>query len=229
VTPAQVLPPGLSILLWKAVIPLATPYIAVEGPIGVGKTTLARAISEAFHFELIEEIVEGHPFLKAFYEDMERTSFQTEMFFLIDRFEQLENVARLLANGRPVVSDYHIAKNQLFAAQTLKKRHLEKFNAVFSLLTDDLPKPNIVIYLKARLDTLLERIQKRGRPEEAHLTVDYLKRIVRAYEEWVPRFAAENPSVQVLTIETDDWDIVGDAQTRENFLHKLNTLINEAF
>lgn len=206
---------------------MVVPFVAVEGPIGVGKTTLTRAIAETFHFERIEEVVEGNPFLKSFYEDIERTSFQTEMFFLMDRFEQLERVQKRLKSGQPIVSDYHIFKNKLFSAQTLKPEHKEKFNQVFHILTDDFIKPNIVIYLKAQLDTLLERVAKRGRPEETHLSVDYLKRIVEAYEDWMPQFTRENPEVKVLTIETDHINFAENENDLNGFLDHLNQLLKE--
>jgi deoxyguanosine kinase len=206
---------------------LAVPFIAIEGPIGVGKTTLTRAIAETFNFDRIEEVVEGNPFLKSFYEDIERTSFQTEMFFLVDRFEQLERVQNLLYNGQPIVSDYHIFKNKLFAAQTLKNEHKEKFNQVYHILTDEIIKPNIVIYLKARLETLLERISKRGRPEESHLSPEYLKQIVEAYELFMPQFIKEHPDVKVLTVETDTINFAENKNDLNRFLEHLNQLLKE--
>lgn len=206
---------------------MVLPFIAVEGPIGVGKTTLTRAIAETFHFERIEEVVEGNPFLKSFYEDIERTSFQTEMFFLMDRFEQLDRVQKVLNNGQPVVSDYHIFKNKLFAQQTLKPEHKEKFNQVYHILTDDFIKPNIVIYLKAQLDILLGRIAKRGRPEESHLTPEYLQRIVHAYDDWMPKFTKEHPDVKVITIETDRINFAESKKDLNAFLEQLQQLLKE--
>lgn len=206
---------------------MALPFIAVEGPIGVGKTTLTRAISETFNFERVEEVVEGNPFLKTFYEDIERTSFQTEMFFLMDRFEQLERVQQRIKNGQPIVSDYHIFKNKLFAEQTLKPEHKEKFNQIYHILTDDFLKPNIVIYLKARLDTLFQRITKRGRPEEDHLSANYLKQIVMAYEKWMPQFSKVHPDVKVITIETDTINFAENTNDLHTFLDRLHQILKE--
>ncbi|MGV3488561.1 MAG: deoxynucleoside kinase [Tuberibacillus sp.] len=206
---------------------MAVPFIAVEGPIGVGKTTLTRAIAETFHFVRLEEVVEGNPFLKAFYQDIERTAFQTEMFFLTDRFHQLERVQHLLNNGKPVVSDYHIFKNKLFANQTLKHEHKEKFNQIYDILTADFTKPNIVIYLKASMENLLKRIAKRGRPEEVYLTGEYLSRIVTAYEDWMPKFAELHKDTKVLTIETDSVNFAENEDDLHVFLDKLNHILKE--
>ena len=184
------------------------PYIAIEGPIGVGKTTLARAIARNFNFLCYEEVVEDHPFLKAFYENIEQTAFQTEMFFLTDRFQQLEHIKQHYDSGQPIVADYHVFKNKLFAKQTLKPHHYEKFSKVYEILTEGLPQPNMVIYLKASITVLLERINKRNRAAEEHLAIDYLVRLAKAYEEWMPAFTQSHPDVTVLTLETDHLNLV---------------------
>ncbi|GGE48049.1 deoxyguanosine kinase [Pullulanibacillus camelliae] len=179
------------------------PYVAIEGPIGVGKTTLARALASALNFKCYEEVVEGHPLLKAFYDNMEQTSFQTEMFFLTHRYEQLEAISRDLQAGQSIVADYHIFKNKLFAEQTLKKHHYNKFTQIYDILIKDLPSPNVLVYLKASLDELLFRIKKRNRAAEEHLSADYLKQLVQSYEQWIPAFKSQHPEVVVLEIETD--------------------------
>ncbi|MCY7526060.1 deoxynucleoside kinase, partial [Bacillus safensis] len=138
------------------------PFIAVEGPIGAGKTTLATMLAKEFQFPLVKEIVEENPFLDKFYEDMEQWSFQLEMFFLCNRFKQLESIEENYVNKQqPVVTDYHVYKNMIFAERTLSKKHMDKYRKIYHLLTDDLPKPNAMIYIKASLPTLLERIQMR--------------------------------------------------------------------
>ncbi|GGH80222.1 deoxynucleoside kinase [Pullulanibacillus pueri] len=202
---------------------ISTPYIAVEGPIGVGKTTLTRAIAQSFHYTCYEEVVEENPFLKAFYEDIEKASFQTEMFFLTHRFGQLEEIEQKHQAGLPIVSDYHIFKNKLFASQTLKPAHYKKFSAIYEILTSDLPKPNVLIYLEASLEELLKRIKRRNREQEEHLSVDYLKQLVASYEEWIPSFATKHPDVLLITIDTDHLNF---ADHPEDLQHTL-TMIKE--
>ncbi len=136
------------------------PFIAVEGPIGAGKTTLASMLSEKLSLSLVKEIVEENPFLDKFYDDKDEWSFQLEMFFLCNRYKQLEDTEKkYLHHHIPVVSDYHIYKNLIFAERTLEGKKLEKYRKIYHLLTEDLPKPNVIIYIKASLPTLLERIK----------------------------------------------------------------------
>lgn len=145
----------------------STPFITVEGPIGVGKTSLAKVIADHFQISLLKEIVDENPFLGKFYNDIDEWSFQTEMFFLCNRYKQLEDIEKnYLTNDQAVVADYHIFKNLIFAERTLKNEQYNKYLEIFNILTRDMPKPNMVIYLNASLDTLLSRIGKRGREFE---------------------------------------------------------------
>ncbi|MGP4082821.1 deoxynucleoside kinase [Pseudalkalibacillus sp. R45] len=186
-----------------------TPFIAVEGPIGVGKTSLAKAISEEFNYHLLKEIVEENPFLGKFYDDIEEWSFQTEMFFLCNRFKQLEDIEELyLKHEKPVVSDYHIFKNRIFAMRTLKEVHFQKYMQIFEIITKDMPAPNMVIYIKASLETLLKRISLRGRDIEKNISPDYLKQLSSDYEIFMYQFQKLHPEIPVLTIDGDKIDFV---------------------
>ncbi len=186
-----------------------TPFIAVEGPIGAGKTSLAQAISNHYRFHLLQEIVEEHPYLDKFYQDMREWSFQTEMFFLCNRFKQIEEMQRdYLALGKPVVSDYHIFKNLIFAGQTLSDKHYAKFRSIYRILTDDLPQPTVVIYLHSSLPTLLQRIKKRGRTMEEKIDPEYLVQLSADYELAMQQLTKSNPDLPVLRINGDDCDFV---------------------
>jgi deoxyguanosine kinase len=186
-----------------------TPFITVEGPIGVGKTTLSKAISEHFQFHLLREIVDENPFLGKFYENIEEWSFQTEMFFLCNRYKQLEDIeTKYLSNQMPVVADYHIFKNLIFAQRTLKKKQYEKYLNIFKILTQDMPVPNMVIYLHANLDTLLQRIQKRGREIEKNISPLYLEQLSLDYHQFMHEFKVQHPEIPVLQFSGDELDFV---------------------
>src|SRR3954469_24358732 len=125
-----------------------TPFITVEGPIGVGKKSLAKAISEQFNFALLKEIVDENPFLGKFYDNIEEWSFQTEMFFLCNRYKQLSDIKTEITIGKKsVVADYNIFKNLIFAKRTLDSIEYKKYEEVYSILTKDMPIPNIIVYL----------------------------------------------------------------------------------
>lgn len=203
------------------------PFIAIEGPIGVGKTSLARAIANHYVFHLLEEIAEDHPFLGKFYAGIEDWSFQTEMFFLCHRFKQLEDIGQHdLRNGQAVVADYHIFKNRIFAARTLKQAHAEKYERIYPILTDDLPTPNIVIYLTASVDTLIKRVSQRERAVEKNLDPDYLQAIARDYETFMAKFQDTHPSIPVLRFNGDDIDFVSDSNDLDTVLTQLDPILH---
>lgn len=185
------------------------PFIAVEGPIGVGKTSLSKKLASQFDFHLLKEIVEENPFLGKFYDNIEEWSFQTEMFFLCNRFKQLEDIDRdYLKQGKPVVADYHISKNMIFARRTLREDQFHKYSQIFDILTHDMPRPNMVVYLHASLDTLLERIRMRNRDVESNIQPSYLKQLSQDYEEFMNQFEKENPDIPVIRLNGDHLDFV---------------------
>lgn len=199
------------------------PFIAIEGPIGVGKTSLAKKIATHFNFELLNEIVEENPFLGKFYDNIEEWSFQTEMFFLCNRYKQLEDIDQLyLQKGQAVVSDYHIFKNMIFAKRTLKDDKYEKYEQIYRILTEDMPKPNMIIYLHASLDTLLKRIAKRGREIEKNIQPNYLSQLSEDYGEFIKRFEQEEPEVPVIHIDGDHYDFVEKQEDLELIFQKIS-------
>lgn len=186
-----------------------SPFIAVEGAIGAGKTTLATMLSAHFDFPLLKEIVEENPFLDKFYQNIEEWSFQLEMFFLCNRYKQLEDTAlKYVSRQQPVISDYHIYKNLIFAQRTLKGVKLDKYRQIYHLLTDDLPKPNIIVYIKADLATLLNRIQKRGRSFEQDIDPAYLEQLTLDYEEAFAHFREHDPNTAIITVDGNEMDFV---------------------
>ncbi|PGT80776.1 deoxynucleoside kinase [Bacillus sp. AFS040349] len=198
------------------------PFITVEGPIGVGKTSLSKAIADYYQFHLLKEIVEENPFLGKFYADIEEWSFQTEMFFLCNRYKQLEDIdKKFLQVSKPVVADYHIYKNLIFAKRTLKNEQYDKYLKIYDILTDGMPKPNIIIYLSASLDTLLNRIAKRGREIEHQIDPSYLQQLTEDYEIAMTQWEKENPSIPIIRFNGDTLDFV---QNKQDLTYIFNTL-----
>jgi len=204
------------------------PFITIEGPIGVGKTSLAKAISAHFNFHLLKEIVDENPFLGKFYENIEEWSFQTEMFFLCNRYKQLADTkAHLLNNNKPVVSDYHIFKNLIFANRSLNQEEYLKYIKIYDILTHDMPVPNVIVYLHASLDTLLERIKKRGRDIEKNISPLYLEALSNDYEQAMNTFAAQNPNVTILRFNGDELDFVKNSNDRTYIFNSLQNLLEK--
>ena len=186
-----------------------TPFIAIEGPIGVGKTSLAKKLSAHFDFHLLKEIVEENPFLGKFYDDIEAWSFQTEMFFLCNRFKQLGDIETdYLHKQKPVIADYHISKNMIFARRTLPADKFSKYEQIYHILTDDMPIPNMMIYLHASLDTIMERIRQRDREVEHNIKASYLEQLRQDYEAYMNEFENMHPSIPVIRINGDELDFV---------------------
>ncbi|CAG9623546.1 deoxynucleoside kinase [Sutcliffiella rhizosphaerae] len=200
----------------------ATPFITVEGPIGVGKTSLAKKIAEEFQYQLLKEIVDENPFLGKFYENIDEWSFQTEMFFLCNRYKQLEDIDQLhLRKQKAVVADYHILKNLIFAKRTLKDKQYDKYLQIYDILTADMPKPNVIIYLNASLDTLLTRIEMRGRDIEKKIDPLYLQQLSIDYDAEMDRLEQQYPSLPILRFNGDDVDFV---QRKEDLQHIFQAL-----
>lgn len=185
------------------------PFIAVEGPIGAGKTTLATMLATELQLPVIKEIVDENPFLDKFYQNMDDWSFQLEMFFLCNRFKQLEDTTtQYIDQGKPVISDYHIYKNLIFGERTLKGSKRDKYREIYHILTDDFPKPNIILYIRADLDTLLARIAKRARTFEEIIAPAYLQQLIEDYDDAMASLALREPSTVIVTIDGNQVDFV---------------------
>ncbi|AOH52766.1 deoxyguanosine kinase [Peribacillus muralis] len=206
----------------------STPFITVEGPIGVGKTSLAKVIAEHFQISLLREIVDENPFLGKFYDNIEEWSFQTEMFFLCNRYKQLEDIEKnYLTNEQAVVADYHIFKNLIFAERTLKNEQYNKYLEIFNILTRDMPRPNMVIYLHASLDTLLSRIGKRGREIEKNISSIYLEQLSADYQTFMERFEKQHPDIPVLTFNGDELDFVGNEGDLKTIISQIENALQK--
>ncbi len=186
-----------------------TPFITVEGPIGVGKTSLAKAIASHFQYKLLKEIVDENPFLDKFYDDIQEWSFQTEMFFLCNRYKQLEDIqSKYIQNNQPVVADYHIFKNLIFAQRTIQESQFSKYKDIYSILTMDMPRPNMVIYLDASIETLMHRIALRGREFEKNISEKYLMQLSDDYAQFMNEFESAHPDIPVLRFNGDEMDFI---------------------
>ena len=207
---------------------MSVPFITVEGPIGVGKTTLSKAIAEAQRFHQLSEIVDENPFLNKFYEDIEEWSFQTEMFFLCNRYKQLSDIQKkFLSQQQPVVADYHIFKNLIFARRSLPADEYAKYEEIYHILTKDMPVPNVIIYLHATLDTLMKRIALRGRDFEKNIDPSYLRQLSEDYDQFIEDFKAAHPEIPVLHFNGDEIDFVNDEGDLQAILSKVDETIRK--
>ena len=156
-------------------------YIVVEGPIGVGKTTLANKLAKSFGSDLLLEGADENPFLEKFYDDPKAAALPTQMFFLLQRARQLKAMKQEDMFNPVRVADFLIEKDRLFAELTLDADELDLYEQVYASLTIDIPRPDLVVYLQAPVEVLLERIQKRGLKHERFIEAAYLQRLCDSY------------------------------------------------
>ena len=159
-------------------------FIVVEGPIGVGKTTLARKLANNLNSELLLEKFLENPFLEKFYKDIDKYALSTQLHFLLQRKADLSKLDSVGSNNKNYVSDYFINKDKLFAKTVLSRNEFELYTKIYDALNITIPKPDLIIYLQADPDTLLERIKLRGNGFEKNITKDYLQKITDAYTQF---------------------------------------------
>lgn len=198
------------------------PFIAIEGPIGVGKSSLAHRLNKTFGFYEEKEIVDENPFLSDFYDDIEKWSFQTEMFFLCNRYKQIRDIESL---NQGIVSDYHIHKNKIFAKNTLDAKEFDKFSRIFDILTEDIEMPNTIIFLDADLDVLKSRIAQRNRSFESQIEDDYLLTLKKDYLAYYE--SLKNDGANVIRIDTSQEDFVKNDYDYQNILNLVKPMIGE--
>ena len=181
-------------------------YVAIEGVIGVGKTTLARLLQSAFNAEILLEVFEENPFLSDFYADRNRYAFQTQIFFLLSRYhQQRRTVLDMLSTGKNLFADYTFAKDALFARINLKGDELDMYYKVHEALAEKIQKPDLLVYLQATTDTLMQRIAQRDRPYERQMERSYINELNMAYDDFFSKPFDHTP---ILIVDSNNLNIV---------------------
>jgi deoxyadenosine/deoxycytidine kinase len=192
-------------------------FIAIEGPIRVGKTTLADILADHLKATRLRDI-EDNPFLDSFYADKPGAGFQAQFHFLLERYKQLCALDLAANSNRVVVSDYLFEKDKIFAYLNLGDAELQLYNRYYELFAEQVPLPDLVIYLQAKPETLRKRIAKKNVPSEHHISDEYLEEVVNAYE----HFFFHYKSSDLLVIETSEIDFVDRKEDLEELLHRLS-------
>jgi deoxyguanosine kinase len=181
-------------------------YIAIEGVIGVGKTTLARMLQPSYQADLLLEVFEENPFLSDFYSDRERYAFQTQIFFLLSRYHQQNRATTAVNMGNQnLIADYTFEKDALFARINIKGDELEMYYRVHEALAEKITKPDLIVYLKADTDILMQRIASRDRPYERKMQRGYIDELNLAYDEF---FMSPPPEFNTLVIDTNSLNVI---------------------
>ena len=178
-------------------------HVAIDGPIGVGKTSLVELLAKRFHGTKILEDVDN-PFLTDFYRKKKGAAFQTQLFFLLSRYQQQQEIAQIDLFTTLVVADYHFAKDKIFACLNLDDSELLIYDKLYTLLADSIPKPDLVIYLQGSLETCMKRVRKRLKASEKGLTPEYVAQLIEAYNYYFYHYE-ETP---LLVVDCNEIDFV---------------------
>jgi deoxyadenosine/deoxycytidine kinase len=195
-------------------------YIAIEGPIGVGKSSLADFLAKELNGRTLIEEVDSNPFLSNFYSDIKKYAFQTQLFFLLSRYQQQKDMFQQDLFNSTVISDYLFAKDRIFAYLNLDENELGLYEQVYRLLDTRIPKPDLVIYLQASTDVLLRRIGKRNKEYEKNVKEEYLEKLVDAYN----RYFFYYSDTPLLVVNTTDIDFVNNPADLTNLVREIKNM-----
>lgn len=194
-------------------------FIAIEGSIGAGKTSLTQLLGKEFDAKIALEKDEENPFIAKFYQDREAHAFQTQIFFLLSRYHQYQDLAQGDLFNSVAVVDYLFQRNRIFANLTLKDHELRLYDQIYNLVIRNIPKPDLVIFLQAETSVLRERVEKRGRDYETYMDPEYLDEVNRAFNNFF-FYYAETP---LLVINTNEIDFVEKKCDLEELIKKINS------
>jgi deoxyguanosine kinase len=196
---------------------MAFHYVAVDGPIGVGKTTVVDLLAERLDANKVLEDWSTNPFLRPFYDGKPGVAFQAELFFLLSRYRQQQELTQRKLFTQATLSDYVFEKSRLFAYLNLDDSELLIFEKLFSLLSESVPKPDLVVYLQAPTEVLMKRVKARGRPEETNFAEEYLAEVNRAYNHYFFHYS----TTPLLVVNTADVDFVRNPEDTDDLLKQI--------
>lgn len=203
-------------------------HIAIAGNIGSGKTTLAGLLSKHFGWEAHYEDVDDNPYLNDFYEDMQRWSFNLQVYFLNSRFKQvleIKSSGKTIVQDRTIYEDAYIFAPNLHAMGLMSTRDFENYFTLFNLMTSLVEPPDLLLYLRASVPTLVNQIQKRGRDYESSIRIDYLKRLNERYEAWIESYKLG----KLLILEADAYDFPDNTDHLNQIIDKINAELHGLF
>lgn len=193
-------------------------YIAIEGPIGVGKTSLAKLLSKKMNARLILEKFEDNPFLSEFYDDPGRFAFQTQLFFLLQRYQQQQDIRQVDMFHNIIISDYMFIKDRLFASLNLDEKEMNLYDSIANMMERNIINPDLIIYLQADTSTLMKNIEKRGRNFENNISFDYINALNDIYTEYFFRYN----DTPLVIINTNNIDFVNNADDLDQVIDYIN-------
>lgn len=196
------------------------PYVVIEGPIGSGKTTLARMLADKFSVELLSEKAEANPFLTRFYQDAQRYALPTQLFFLFQRSRQIEDMAQRDMFGQPTISDFFLEKDPLFARLNLDDEEYSLYHQIYQHLQLKAPKPDLVVYLQTPVDALMDRIEERNISYEQDMPREYIARLAEAYSEFFHGYDAS----PLLIVNNEKLNIIKDPEAFNLLIERINQI-----